>query len=228
LYIFVVIFIASYLYRTRRLNPTARDIALIASAIAFLLAALFSLYTIQYRAQLSTGNLNYDDLYDTVFYRPFFNQADTLRLWFEEFPEKTPFLGVSNINLLAPIFGFEFVDVTKLIPDKYVEPGLTTFQVGFIGSGYASFGYVGIFLYGMLVTSLASMATVTYLRIRATDLRAVFGSVIMINMYFFFSRELSTALLSGGIVCLLFSANTVSCSRWEGGRDGRMHAQNAP
>lgn len=200
LYIFVVIFIATYIYKTQRINPRPRDVGLFAGTIALLLFVLLVLYQIQYRAQLNTGAVNYDDLTETIIYRPFFNQADTLRLWFEEFPERTPFLGVSNISLLAPLFGLEFVDVTKLIPDKYVAPDLTTFQAGFIGSGYASFGYLGIFLYGMIVTMLASLATVTYLRIKPSDLRAVFGSVIMLNMYFFFSRELSTALLSGGII----------------------------
>lgn len=200
LYIICTFLFTIYLYTTRRLNPSPRDFLLLVSTLALLLLVLLSLYTIQYRAQLNTGTLNYDDLYETIIYRPFFNQSDTLRLWFEEFPERTEFLGISNISLLAPIFGLEFVDVTKMIPDKYVAFGITTFQVGFIGSGYASFGFYGVFLYGMAVTVLASMATVTYLRIRAPDLRAIYGSVIMLDMYFFFSRELSTALLSGGIV----------------------------
>jgi oligosaccharide repeat unit polymerase len=173
-------------------------VALLAGVpILFLL--LFGMYVVQYSEQIKSGIVHTDNLVSMVFYRPFMAESDALRLWFEEFPDRTPFLGIRNIDLLADLFGLGFVDVTRLIPVTYINKELTTFQTGFIGSGYASFGYPGIALYGLVVGAIAVAATALINRIREADVKAAFCGVLCLNMYFMFSRELATALLSGGI-----------------------------
>lgn len=156
---------------------------------------LFVLYRIQYRG----AGLSEDRLNRVVVYRVLFCSADTLRLWFDYFPESHPFLGPQGIPTVARLMGLEPVNATRLIPENYVPGVDTTFQVGFIGSGFATLGYLGIGIYATFVAAFVLAAN----HLMQREQYAAWGpfwNVLLLNMLFFTTRELHTALLSGGTV----------------------------
>lgn len=168
---------------------------LLPGAAVACIGLLFILYRIQYRG----AGLSEDRLNRVVFYRVLFCSADTLRLWFDYFPVSHPFLGVQGIPTLAHLMNVEPVNATRLIPENYVPGVDTTFQVGFIGSGFASLGYWGIAAYSTFVASFVLTAN-HFMKRDQYAAWAPFWNVLLLNMLFFTTRELHTALLSGGTV----------------------------
>ncbi|MBL8812333.1 MAG: hypothetical protein JNM43_19370 [Planctomycetaceae bacterium] len=156
---------------------------------------LFVLYRIQYRG----SGLSEDRLNKVVVYRVLFCSADTLRLWFDYFPVSHPFLGAQGIPVLANMMDIEPVNATRLIPENYVPGVDTTFQVGFIGSGFATMGYWGIAAYSTFVAVFVLTAN-HFMNRDQYAAWAPFWNVLLLNMLFFTTRELHTALLSGGTV----------------------------
>jgi hypothetical protein len=195
--------IVIYLLRTGNYYVPRPHLLWALLAIGLVILGMYGLYTIQYRAALSRGLLTQQDIQSLIFYRGTMAQADGLRLWFTEFPDRTPFQGIANIGLLAGLFDVPYFDVTKFIPIQYIKEEGTTFQAGFIGSGYASFGWAGVVGYAFLAGLIAITATFLVWRIRSADLRATFTAALCFNMYFLCSRELSAALLSGGVAPLM-------------------------
>ncbi|ROT93715.1 hypothetical protein EB810_11275 [Altererythrobacter sp. FM1] len=202
IYTLFAVGMALFAYSCGRLSLTSKEKAVAALVAAAAMGLIFVLYLVQYRAALADGLLARGDLVKLVFYRGAFAQADALRLWFSEFPARTAFLGIRNYGLLAELLGEKFFNVTSFIPRRYFGAD-TTYQVGFIGSGYAGLGWPGIALFALMAGGTASFATVATSRIAWADLRLVLTIALSMNMYFFCSREFSTALLSGGILPLL-------------------------
>ncbi|RIA35351.1 hypothetical protein DFR49_4369 [Hephaestia caeni] len=197
--------ISCYVFKARSFNLSFRGKFYVIIQIIAMLAALFFMYVIQYSEQVSRGILGTDNFISMIFYRPFMAESDALRLWFVEFPDKTPFLGLRNVSLFSSIFGWEFFDVTRHIPHVYINNDLTSFQTGFIGSGYSSFGYIGVAIYGLIVGMIGAFSTSLLFYIRELDVKSAFCGVLCMNMYFLFSRELSTASLSGGVFPVIFA-----------------------
>lgn len=195
--------IAIYLIKTNNYYLPRRHLAIIVLAVLGVIFGLYGLYNVQYREALALGLVTQDDLWQLIFYRGTLTQADALRLWFAEFPDHTDYLGVANVGLLSGLLGIPFFDVTAYIPAKYTGFEGTTFQAGFIGSGYASFGWCGIIAYALITSMIASFATRLMSRLHNSDLRACYCAIMCLNMYFLNSRELSAALLSGGIAPML-------------------------
>lgn len=198
--------IVIYLLRTNNYYVPRPHLLYALGAIVLVILGLYGLYNIQYRDALSMGLLTQEDIQGLIFYRGTMAQADGLRLWFTEFPNRTPFQGFNNIGLLASVFDLPYFDVSKFIPIQYIKEEGTTFQAGFIGSGYASFGWAGVAGYSFLVGLLGIVATFQVWRIRSADLRAAVCAALCFNMYFLCSRELSAALLSGGVAPLMLFA----------------------
>lgn len=195
--------IVIYLLRTNNYYVPRPHLLWALLAIGLVILGMYGLYNIQYRDALSMGLLTQEDIQGLIFYRGTMAQADGLRLWFTEFPNRTPFQGIANIGLLASVFDVPYFDVTKFIPTQYIKEEGTTFQAGFIGSGYASFGWAGVAAYSFVVGLIGITATFLVWRIRSADLRAAFTAALCFNMYFLCSRELSAALLSGGVAPLM-------------------------
>lgn len=204
-----------FAYSRGRVSLTSKEKAAAGLVGMAVMGLIFALYLAQYRAALADGLLTRGDLVKLVFYRGAFAQADALRLWFSEFPARTPFLGVRNYGLLAELLGQKYFNVTSFIPRTYFGAD-TTYQVGFIGSGYAGFGWPGIVAFALLAGGIASFATVVTSGIALADLRLVLTIALSMNMYFFCSREFSTALLSGGILPLLVLAWWLAAARCSG------------
>ncbi len=199
MYAFVTTFLAINIYGSGRVNLKSLHVILFATAAVLVISLMQFLYFVQYKDALDSGILADDDLYNVLFYRIGVTQADALRFWYMEFPNETPFLGLANVGLAANALGLDYFNVTAYIPMKY-DGAETTYQVGFMGSGYASYGFTGLAAYAFIAGGLGVGVTRIVLWLNSHALRVALLAVCCMNMYFINSREFSTALLSGGVL----------------------------
>lgn len=184
-------------------------ITLTALLLAFIMLGL--LYRMQYADAMAGGYFGLDDIARLLLYRPFFAVGDALHLWFETFP---PYLGLSSVGLFEPIFSIEFIDPTVLVPGNVLGSDMTTMQTGFIGSGYAAFGYIGIAVYSVLVGFVVWTITVVPFVFLSGVLRVVAIAVLSLNTYFLTTRQLHTALMSGGVLSGLMLLGGLTVGLW--------------
>ena len=200
---FAALFALTYVYAKNSnslniLTPRRIVFALIMLIIGFVL--MHVLYTIQYREALEKGSIEQDDIARLLWYRPFFAVSDALYLWFQFFPLQHEHIGLSGIDFLARLFGLEYLDPTDMIPQRLLGADLTSMQTGFIGSGYASFGYLGIGVYSFLAGIVVWIISEVPFHLTNGIFRTVGFAVLGLNMYFLTSRQLHTALASGGLL----------------------------
>lgn len=184
-----------------------------AIAIAALLLGLLTLlYNFQYGSELSSGVVTGDRIFFRVISRPFAGNHDSLYLWFANFPDTFGYIGFTNIGAIANLLGVPQFSPTVEIPALYVA-AKTTFQAGYIGGAYASFGYPGIICYSIIAGSVVCLINYYEGRLKRRWQRIVYFAVLGMNCYFLSSRELHTALQSGGLllaplVLLIFNSTT--------------------
>jgi hypothetical protein len=204
-YYFALAFIVGFTYwqqrQVGRLSQVKRALVFgLFGAMAF--GLIGTLYSFQYNRD--SGYLSVIDIIEVSFYRIGLVSSDTLRLWFDFFPDIEPFVEFDNIGLIARARGHEHLDPTVLIPEHYVPDVITTFQSGFIGSGFASFGFIGVgassLIVGVLVAAISNLQWV----FRYDPAAHPWMCVLTLNMFFFTTRELHTAAISGGTVSVLF------------------------
>ncbi|MCC6510796.1 MAG: hypothetical protein IT423_16950 [Pirellulaceae bacterium] len=203
-YFFALTFIVGFTYwQQRQTGPmSAAKRAVIFSMFAiFAFTLIGTLYSLQYNND--EGYLSVGDIIEVSFYRLGLVSSDGLRLWFDFFPEIEPFTGFNNIGMIADAFGQAPVNPTIAIPERYVPNVLTTFQAGFVGSGYASFGFVGIGVSALIVGLFVAMISRLQWAFRFDRAAHPLLCVLTLNMFFFTTRELHTAALSGGTVSVL-------------------------
>jgi hypothetical protein len=124
-------------------------------------------------------------------------------LWFDYFPHQEGFLGLRGMGSLATVLGLPEVNATELIPEAYVRHINTTMQTGFIGSGFAMGGLIGVVAYaGFVGLFVALLSRLQWADRKRLDL-APFWCVLLLNMFFFTTRELHTAMLSGGTISVV-------------------------
>lgn len=180
-----------------------KKIAIISIGVVFLFFLLSRLYVFQYSEELAGGLVSSQDISNVLPYRLFFASNDGLRLWVDYF-SSTPFIGFANIQLLADFFGLNYFNPPAEIPYHYLGVELTTIQVGFIGSSYASFGLVGVFLNSLIIAIMVREFSSFVMSIRQYEIRSLFLTVLSINMIFLQTREFHTALVSGGVLIAPF------------------------
>jgi hypothetical protein len=185
-------------------NITIRSYFYAVLAFFGFLFLIFIFYIVQYRDTIINGSLSYHELSGLVIYRAFFASNDALRLWFQAFPEMINYTGITNIGLLR-VFGVEYVNVTTVIPEIFLGDVLTSLQAGYIGSAYASFGFIGIGVVSFIVGVIASYCDYFSGTRRSLFGRVVVASVLSLNLVSFTSREFHTALVSGGVFSVIFA-----------------------
>lgn len=182
-----------------RLDRRQARVAL-AGALVVALPVMYGLYQVQYR---DAATLDGQRLFELLIYRVFFCASDTLRLWFDYFPQQEGFLGLRGMGSLATLLGVPEVNATEIIPESYVRHINTTMQTGFIGSGFAMGGLLGVVAYaGFVGLFVGLLSRLQWADRKRLDL-APFWCVLLLNMFFFTTRELHTAMLSGGTVSVL-------------------------
>ena len=165
------------------------------------LGLLYLLYRLQYGENLAARAMSGETIFTLLWYRPFFAVNDALHLWFEVFPERHSYVGLSGIGLLAALgISGGVADPTTLVPVIVMGDRLTTLQTGFMGSGYAAFGLAGLILYSLVTGILVWMMSELPFRFTNAAVRAAGLAVLGLNMYFLTTRQLHTALLSGGLL----------------------------
>lgn len=177
-----------------------KPVFILGGALVVALPVMYGLYLIQYR---EVATLDGERLLMLLAYRVFFCSADVLRLWFDYFPAQEGFLGLQGMGGLTMLLGLAPLSATEIIPEVYVSNTDTTFQTGFIGSGFATAGLTGVLLYGSVVGFFVGMLSNLQWADRNRQDLAPFWCVLAINMFFLTTRELHTAMLSGGTVSVL-------------------------
>ena len=166
---------------------------------ATLVGLLALLYWIQYRNEIESGIVTSDRILFRLVSRPFAGNHGSLYYWFDVFPKRQDFIGFANIPALARIFGLDPYSPTVAVPGFYLN-AKTTFQAGYIGGAYASFGFPGIFVYSLFVGGWVCFLSAYEKRLDVMWQRVSYFAVVGLNMYFLSSRELHTAMQSGGFV----------------------------
>lgn len=198
-YFAALTFIIGFTYwqrsRTKPLSQAKRLLAFAGFAI-FAFVLIGTLYSIQY----NENDMSVTSIVDVILYRVGLVSSDGLRLWFDYYPNVEPFVEFDNIGPLAEALGHAPRNPTIAIPEHYVPNVITTFQSGFVGSGYASYGFVGVGVSAILVGIFVSMISRLQWAFRGDNAAQPIICVMTLNMFFFTTRELHTAALSGGTV----------------------------
>ncbi len=201
-YFLALAFVVSFTYwqlNQRTPMSQAKKLVAFVGFAAFAFTLIGTLYSYQY----SENALSITDIVSVMLYRVGLVSSDTLRLWFDYFPNVEPFTEFNNIGPIAYALGQPPINPTIAIPEHY-EPGvLTTFQSGFIGSGYASYGFVGVGVSSLIVGVFVAMIARLQWAFRGDRSAHPLLCVLTLNMFFFTTRELHTAALSGGTVSVL-------------------------
>lgn len=159
-------------------------------------AILIVLYRFQY-------NRATNEVMEVLIYRIFYCSSDTLRLWYDYFPAKEEFLNLRGVPLTARLSGQTYVNPTVVVPESLLTGRITSFQVGFMGSGYACYGFVGVAVYSIVAGVIASvMASIQHAFHHDPGAKS-FLAVLTLNVFFLTTRELHTAMLSGGTVSVI-------------------------
>ncbi len=201
-YFLALAFVVGFTYwqlNQRKPMSQAKKVLAFGGFAVFAFTLIGTLYSFQYKE----NQLSITDIADVIIYRIGLVSSDTLRLWFDFFPNMEPFTGFNNIGPIANAFGQQPVNPTIAIPEEYVPHALTTFQSGFIGSGYASFGFSGIAVSAVIVGVFVAVIAKLQWAFRTDRAAHPFLCVLTLNMFFFTTRELHTAMLSGGTVSVL-------------------------
>lgn len=178
---------------------SAKAVAAALAGIVLFSLTLYTLYNLQYSDAIAAGLVTDDRVMFRVFSRPFTANHDALYLWFAHFPSTFEFVGFRNVTPVVKMFHLTYFSPMVEIPALYTRV-TTTYQAGFIGSSYASFGYPGIVAFSVLVSAIVVAIVKFETRLDVRWQRVAYVSVVGMNFYFLSSRELHTALLSGGIV----------------------------
>ncbi len=200
-------------YRTGQFI-SAKAVLSVFVGIGFFSITLYTLYKLQYSDAIAAGLVTDDRVLFRVFSRPFTANHDALYLWFAHFPSTFDFIGFRNVTPVVNAFHLTYFSPMVEIPALYTRV-TTTYQAGFIGSSYASFGYPGIIAFSVLAAAIVVAIVRFEAHLDVRWQRITYVSVVGMNFYFLTSRELHTALLSGGIALtpLIFFAYR-AVSRW--------------
>ncbi|HAU28663.1 MAG TPA: hypothetical protein DCW68_00925 [Rhodospirillaceae bacterium] len=167
--------------------------------IILTVALIYMLYTIQYRNLIENSSTAINDIVDTLIYRIFFATSDNLILWFDAYPKQFPYTGLMNIPFFANLFDMPLELPTVDLPRYYINNAvLTSWQTGFLGSSYASFGLIGILINSIIVGLLVTYWSWVEYNIKNRTIRTCFTAIIGLNSFWLFSSQFHTSLLSGG------------------------------
>ncbi len=201
-YFFALAFIIGFTYWQQQMSGPLSQVKRVVAFGAFGTFALTLIGTL-YSFQYEENAMSITDIVEVIFYRIGLVSSDTLRLWFDYFPDVENYTQFRNIGPIATAMGEAPVNPTIAIPEHYVPNVITTFQSGFIGSGYASFGFEGIGVSSLIVGIFVALIGKLHQAFRYDDAAHPFLCVLTLNMFFFTTRELHTAALSGGTVSVL-------------------------
>lgn len=178
-------------------------------SLGVLLLLLTGIYLLQYRESLS-GAEGLVSAFELAYFRVFVATYNGLLQYMTVFPSGD--VGTAG-SVIGPLFGHEVRNLDQEVAIFFLGYNLgqlTTFPTIFIGNAFASFGYIGVVVFSLLVAGAMAAVDHLYVRIRNGDLRIVYYATMMVNVTYFAVLAAPTALITYGcaiIPLLVWSAD---------------------
>jgi oligosaccharide repeat unit polymerase len=196
--IFIGIFFCNRI-QNNATNILGKNLLTLLIGILFL---LFVIFPLQYSFQYPTAS--YDQLLYSTMYRLTAETSRVLQLHFYLYPDTFPHLLGQSSSIISQLFGAgEILDPGR-VARSYLEFGNTyddtgTWNAAFIGAAWADFGYPGVILESILLSSLLYSYEKWYLKTEKTALsNGTYVSLIM-SASNLTQINLLTGLLSFGL-----------------------------
>jgi len=175
------------------------DRIFLASSPAIAVFALTAAYCIQYYS------ISYPISYwIDIAYTRIFMQSDTLAVAVEHYGSRDHFLGLSGMGPVAELFGAERREPSFEVPLLYNSGNSTTWQNGFLVTGWSIGGYYGVACVSILVSAVAATNSASHYLIRSTFVRIGCAACCSLSLWSLTQMTFSTALFTGGVAGMVF------------------------
>ena len=159
---------------------------------------LFALYWFQYKDRAGLDDDLLNSLVFTQIYRVFFAASDGLLVWIDQFIVSGTPVGFSAMGKICAIVGVSCLDIPSLTAMNYLGSELTSIQTGFLGTGIAVMGLLGVFFSTIIVFLLIIFNNFVLCKYCRSSLFYVASPFMFLGGYFITTSPLTTAMLSGG------------------------------
>lgn len=193
-----------------RINSKLLSALVAASVVVW---AIYRLYLIQYSEAIESGYINASRISSTLVYRAFYASADALHLWIDYFLFRDDPKGLSVIGRVCATGLVECFDANARIPQIYLGEYQTTLQVGFIGTGLAMGGVFGAILVSVLTIFILLILDLEAARSMRRGSGAVIVPLMCLASFFMTTRDLHTAVLSGGLLFIFLYSRIINKKR---------------
>jgi hypothetical protein len=154
-------------------------------------------YFLQYREHLF-GFEGLNSAFGLAFFRVFGANYNGLLMYIATFPEgDVGFDGLSIVSVFGRVPRLMDQEVAIYIMG-YDLGRFTTYPTIFIGNAYASFGYIGVAIYSLIVGFVMYWIDLTFSQIRTRVVRNIYYPVMLVNVCFFSQLSAQTALITYG------------------------------
>ena len=192
--------------RQNRMGGTSPliDRSLLALSPALGVFALTAAYCIQY------FSISYPVSYWLdVAYTRIFMQSDTLAIALDHYGTRDAHLGLSGTGPLAELFGVERREPSIEVPALYNAGNPTTWQNGYLVSGWSIGGYAGVADESLMVSVIAALNSASTNIIRSNNARAVCSAACALSLWTFTQMTFSTSLFTGGTIGMIFVCGAI-------------------
>lgn len=179
----------------------------------FVILMLGGLYFVQYPNLYQTIS-DFPKALDLALYRTAMNLYAAYLAHFKVYPGKLDFTGFSSISMLNFITG-SVRNIDLEVAAEFVGISgarFTSFPTTFIGAAYASFGYLGIIIFSVIVALYLIFLDQFATRLRNPIVRLSYLSTIMVNATFLNHLPAPPVFITYGLI--LIPATTWAVDRW--------------
>ncbi len=204
--IFLAYFVIAVMLTKGVRRPFTAQTAIIGIGVALglLLVLLTGIYFLQYGEQLR-GPDAIPRAFSLAFFRVFVATYGGLLQYISTFPNGD--VGVAA-SVIAPIFGVQTRALDQEVAIAYLGPViglLTTFPTIFIGNAYATFGFLGVFIFTVAVTLIIFAVDYILTQLRSPLIRTIYYSIMIVQVNFFATLSAPTTLVTYGIIVIPLS-----------------------
>ena len=137
---------------------------------------------------------------ETVYYRVFEAENQSLLENFSTYPFMHPHLWGSNIRPIAMLKGVPFVPSFSIVAYTWYGNHDVTSPALFIADAWADFSYFGVFLFGMLAGAVCRSIDIAFLSHGKTIVAVAILGASFAGVFTLLVTALNTAFFSGGLV----------------------------
>lgn len=203
LVIFLAYFVIAITLQSGIRKPFTTIVAvpMIVVSLLFVQIILTLVYFLQYTDSLF-GLEGFIQASDIAYFRIFGANYNGLLLYLEAFPSGGVGFGALSFSSLwgAPQ---RSLDQEVAIYHLGASQGmLTSFPTVFIANAYASFGYIGVFVYSAVVAFILYWVDLTFSALKTNVVRTIYYAIMLINVYFFAQLSAPTTLITYGVIVI--------------------------